>query len=86
MRLVMMLLSALDTLILAYVMVFFAINIVFVAMSKRKIGSILRAEHARPALGREHDRFLPIVTLLVPAYNEEAVSYTHLTLPTILRV
>lgn len=64
-------LTALDTLIVAYVACFFAINLVFVAMSMRRIGGELADEHVRPAMERGKDRFLPQVTLLVPAYNEE---------------
>jgi cellulose synthase/poly-beta-1,6-N-acetylglucosamine synthase-like glycosyltransferase len=64
-------LSLLDTAIVAYVLVFFAINLVFVLVSMRRIGGELAAEHVRPAMGHQNDRFLPHVTLLVPAYNEE---------------
>lgn len=65
------LLAVLDAVVVSYVLVFFAINMAFVVMSALRIGDMLRAEHVRPALGREHDTFLPYVTLLVPAYNEE---------------
>lgn len=71
MSFVTMLLAGLDALVLAYVLTFFLINIAFVVLSVRHIGSDLAGEHVRPALAREHDRFLPSVTLLVPAYNEE---------------
>jgi len=65
------LLSTLDTLIVAYVAAFFLINLGFVALSMRGIAAELAGEHVRPAMGRVTDRFLPHVTLLVPAYNEE---------------
>ncbi len=71
MRIIAVLLSALDAAVVGYVAIFFAINLVFVLMSFWRIGSMLRAEHVQPALGREKDRFLPHITLLVPAYNEE---------------
>lgn len=71
MRIVTTLLEGLDAAVLAYILVFFLINISFVVMSMRRIGGLLAAEHVRPALDREHDRFLPQITLLVPAYNEE---------------
>jgi cellulose synthase/poly-beta-1,6-N-acetylglucosamine synthase-like glycosyltransferase len=71
MQFVTILLSALDMLIVGYVGLFFAINLVFVAMSLRRIGDELAVEHVRPAMGGEHDQFLPAITLLVPAYNEE---------------
>ncbi len=70
-QLVTAILWALDAFVLAYVLVFFLINIVFSLLSARRIGDVLANEHVRPALAREHDRFLPHVTLLVPAYNEE---------------
>jgi cellulose synthase/poly-beta-1,6-N-acetylglucosamine synthase-like glycosyltransferase len=71
MRFVTTLLSALDALVVAYILVFFVINFGFVLLSLRYIGQNLATEHVRPAMGRENDRFLPHVTLLVPAYNEE---------------
>src|SRR5579864_5820238 len=64
-------LSTLDTAIVAYVLVFFAINLTFVLVSMKRIGGELAGEHVRPAMGHQRDRFLPHVTLLVPAYNEE---------------
>ncbi|MBV9947572.1 MAG: glycosyltransferase family 2 protein [Myxococcales bacterium] len=64
-------LSLLDFAIVAYVLCFFAINLGLVLVSSRRIGAELAAENVRPAMGHEHDRFLPLVTLLVPAYNEE---------------
>lgn len=71
MRFVATLVYALDTAVVAYVLVFFAINIAFVAMSATRIRELLAGEQVRPALAREDDQFLPLITLLVPAYNEE---------------
>ncbi len=65
------LLTVLDALVVGYVGVFFLVNLAFVALSLRAIRRDLATEDVRPALGRAHDRFLPKVTLLVPAYNEE---------------
>jgi cellulose synthase/poly-beta-1,6-N-acetylglucosamine synthase-like glycosyltransferase len=65
------LLSVLDTAIVAYVLLFFTINLIFLVMSLKRIGGELEAEHVRPAIAHEKDRFLPQVSLLVPAYNEE---------------
>jgi cellulose synthase/poly-beta-1,6-N-acetylglucosamine synthase-like glycosyltransferase len=65
------LLTVLDALVVAYVLVFFAINLGFVGLSLRSIRRDLAGEDVRPAMGRVADRFLPRVTLLVPAYNEE---------------
>lgn len=65
------LLSALDAAVVAYIVVFFVINLAFVLMSMRSIGGLLAAENVSPAMRREKDRFLPHITLLVPAYNEE---------------
>jgi cellulose synthase/poly-beta-1,6-N-acetylglucosamine synthase-like glycosyltransferase len=65
------LLTVLDALVVGYVLVFFAINVGFVGLSLRSIRRDLAGEDVRPAMGRLADRFLPRVTLLVPAYNEE---------------
>lgn len=65
------LLFALDAAVVAYIAIFFSINLAFVLMSFRKIGTWLADEHVRPAIDRRNDRFLPHITLLVPAYNEE---------------
>ena len=64
-------LSALDVVVVGYVLLFFAINFVFILVSRAHIGGDLAREHVHPALGREQGRFLPHITLLVPAYNEE---------------
>ena len=71
MQFVTRLLSALDAVVVAYILVFFTINIGFVILSMSRIRGILANEDVRPAMRTEHDRFLPHVTLLVPAYNEE---------------
>lgn len=71
MQFVTTLLVVLDAVVVTYMVVFFAINLTFVIMSLRRIGGLLSAEHVSPALGKEKDRFLPHITLLVPAYNEE---------------
>ena len=65
------LLVLLDGLVVTYVLTFFAINVVFVGLSLRSIKRDLANEDVRPAMGRLRDRFLPSVSLLVPAYNEE---------------
>jgi cellulose synthase/poly-beta-1,6-N-acetylglucosamine synthase-like glycosyltransferase len=65
------LLTVLDAFVVAYVVVFFLVNLAFVSLSLRSIRRDLAVEDVRPALGRVNDRFLPQVTLLVPAYNEE---------------
>jgi cellulose synthase/poly-beta-1,6-N-acetylglucosamine synthase-like glycosyltransferase len=71
MQIVSVLISTLDALIVTYVLVFFAINVAFVLMSMRRIGDELAGEEVSPAIDRQNDRFMPHVTLLVPAYNEE---------------
>jgi cellulose synthase/poly-beta-1,6-N-acetylglucosamine synthase-like glycosyltransferase len=63
--------SVLDAVIVTYVLLFFGINVAFVVMSMRRIGGELAGEQVRPAIDRKDDRFLPAVTLLLPAYNEE---------------
>ncbi|MCW5833235.1 MAG: glycosyltransferase family 2 protein [Labilithrix sp.] len=64
-------LTILDAFVVAYILVFFLVNLGFVVLSLRAIRRDLAVEDVRPALGRLRDRFLPQVTLLVPAYNEE---------------
>jgi cellulose synthase/poly-beta-1,6-N-acetylglucosamine synthase-like glycosyltransferase len=71
MRAIGMLLAALDVAVVAYVITFFLINISFVVISLISIEGDLAEEDVTPALRRAGDRFLPHVTLLVPAYNEE---------------
>jgi cellulose synthase/poly-beta-1,6-N-acetylglucosamine synthase-like glycosyltransferase len=71
MPLVSSLLTVLDALVVGYVLVFFAVNLGFVGLSLRAIRRELAGEDVRPAMARARDRFLPQVTLLVPAYNEE---------------
>lgn len=65
------LLMVLDALVVGYIAVFFFVNLGFVGLSLRAIRRDLSVEDVQPALGRVHERFLPRVTLLVPAYNEE---------------
>ena len=61
----------LDAIIVGYVTVFFALNVRFVFTSYRRIRRELLTEIVRPARSSERDFFLPLVSLLVPAYNEE---------------
>ena len=65
------LLRILDLVIVGYVSVFFLINLRFVLVAYRRIRRELVAELVRPASLSERDAFLPVVSLLVPAYNEE---------------
>jgi len=71
MHIVANLLTVLDALVVGYVALFFLVNVGFVGLSLRAIRRDLAVEDVRPALGRVHERFLPRITLLVPAYNEE---------------
>src|SRR3979411_2124488 len=64
-------LSTLDTAIVAYALASLVIKLIYVFGRLRHIGGELLAEHVRPAMAHENDRFLPHITLLVPAYNEE---------------
>lgn len=65
------LLAMLDALTVAYVGAHFFLNMVMIAVSLASIGRDLRAEHVSPASRSVGNRFLPHITLLVPAYNEE---------------
>ncbi len=60
-----------DLLTATYIAVHFVTNLVLLFMSLRRIGKNLAVEHLRPALASETNQFLPTITLLVPAYNEE---------------
>jgi cellulose synthase/poly-beta-1,6-N-acetylglucosamine synthase-like glycosyltransferase len=64
-------LTLFDACIVVYMTAFFVINLLFVAISHFRIAKALRAEHVAPAMRTEGSHFLPHVTLLVPAYNEE---------------
>ncbi len=61
----------LDAIIVGYVTVFFVLNVRFVFTSYHRIRHELLNEIVRPARSSERDYFLPLVSLLVPAYNEE---------------
>lgn len=64
-------LIALDSVVVAYVTTYFLLNLGFVVLSFFSIRRELQAEQVRPAARTLDERFLPLVTLLVPAYNEE---------------
>jgi cellulose synthase/poly-beta-1,6-N-acetylglucosamine synthase-like glycosyltransferase len=64
-------LSVFDATVVAYVLVFFALNVGFLVLSLRHVARDLREERVRPALDRQRAKFSPSITLLVPAYNEE---------------
>jgi cellulose synthase/poly-beta-1,6-N-acetylglucosamine synthase-like glycosyltransferase len=71
MRFVAIFLMVLDCWVVTYATLHFAINLVLVLISARRIAHDLRSELVRPSMSSATDRFLPMVTLLVPAYNEE---------------
>jgi cellulose synthase/poly-beta-1,6-N-acetylglucosamine synthase-like glycosyltransferase len=71
MRLVVIGVTVLDACVVAYATLHFAINLVLVFISSRRIARNLKHEQIKPALASAGDRFLPSITLLVPAYNEE---------------
>ena len=62
---------AMDAVVVAYVSVFFALNLYFVLLSRSEVGRGLRRETFRPPTRDARNPFLPPLTLLVPAYNEE---------------
>jgi len=65
------LLVVLDATIVTYVCVFFLVNLLFLALSYRSIRRHVQHEQVQPAAGASGNPFLPAITLLVPAYNEE---------------
>jgi len=60
-----------DVCVIAYASSYFLLNLALILVSTRKIARELRTEQLAPAGDGASDRFLPLVTLLVPAYNEE---------------
>ncbi|MCA9679275.1 MAG: glycosyltransferase family 2 protein [Kofleriaceae bacterium] len=60
-----------DGLVVTYLVVFFAINFWFVALSANRVRRLLFRDQIRPPMTDAHSAFLPPLTLLVPAYNEE---------------
>jgi biofilm PGA synthesis N-glycosyltransferase PgaC len=65
------LLAMMDALAFTYVTVFFILNMAFVVISARAVRKLLQAEQVKPAADTHGNTFLPTITLLVPAYNEE---------------
>jgi len=60
-----------DAIVIAYVATFFSINVYFLWVSRKEVGRKLRRETFRPPTRDAENPFLPLLTLLVPAYNEE---------------
>ena len=60
-----------DVCVIAYASGYFLLNLSLILVSMRQIARELRTEQLTPAESGASDRFLPLVTLLVPAYNEE---------------
>ena len=63
--------SILDGIVVVYLMAFFTVNFGFVVISWWRIRRDLRREHIRPAERDKDNPYLPRLSLLVPAYNEE---------------
>jgi len=70
-RVLTLLMFLLDGCAVMYVLVHFLVNLAMVFISLKHISRDLRNEHVRPAMTTVNDQFLPKITLLVPAYNEE---------------
>jgi cellulose synthase/poly-beta-1,6-N-acetylglucosamine synthase-like glycosyltransferase len=64
-------LATFDALILGYVLLFFVVNMGLLGLAFFEIRRQLRTQSIRPARATQQRAFLPPVTLLVPAYNEE---------------
>ena len=60
-----------DTLIATYLVAFFAINFWFLTLSAARVRRLLLRDQIRPPVRDRKSPFLPPLTLLVPAYNEE---------------
>jgi cellulose synthase/poly-beta-1,6-N-acetylglucosamine synthase-like glycosyltransferase len=64
-------LVVMDAIVVVYLVAFFGINFWFVILSALRVGRLLRREALRPPDCDENNPFLPPLSLLVPAYNEE---------------
>jgi cellulose synthase/poly-beta-1,6-N-acetylglucosamine synthase-like glycosyltransferase len=71
MRIVLWLIWLLDLAVIGYLTAFFVLHFSLLIYSFSSIRRALRREIVRPADRSVHGAFLPFVTLLVPAYNEE---------------
>ena len=65
------LLTVLDAVIMTYLVSFFAINFYFAYRSWRAVSRHLGRDTWHPPEVDRKNPFLPVLTLLVPAYNEE---------------
>jgi cellulose synthase/poly-beta-1,6-N-acetylglucosamine synthase-like glycosyltransferase len=61
----------LDALVVAYFLLYCATNLVLLALSRRHVLRSLENAQVDPARDREPDAFAPVISLIVPAYNEE---------------
>src|SRR5262245_33851483 len=71
MRFAVIFLLTLDFCVVTYATVHFVVNFILLLISARRIVRELRDEQIRPSMTSVADRFLPMISLLVPAYNEE---------------
>jgi cellulose synthase/poly-beta-1,6-N-acetylglucosamine synthase-like glycosyltransferase len=71
MRLVVWLVRALDFAIVGYLTAFFLVHLALIAAGFVLVRRAVRREMVRPAARSMNSAFLPFVTLLVPAYDEE---------------
>lgn len=60
-----------DMVVVTYLTVFFLLNFTFVALAASRVMRLLGREQIRPPGADESNPFLPPISLLVPAYNEE---------------
>ena len=64
-------LRVMDAIVVAYVVLFFSINAYFMLVSRVEVSRKLRRETFRPPVRDAGNPFFPLLTLLVPAYNED---------------
>lgn len=65
------LVTVLDAIVVVYVCAFFLTNLAFVPIALMGVSRSLKREQVNPARDDRLRKFLPKITLLVPAYNEE---------------
>ncbi len=65
------LIAVFDVIVVVYLVLFFGLNTWFASIAWRRIGRHLQRDSWHPPETDEHNPFMPLLSLLVPAYNEE---------------
>ena len=60
-----------DVIVVGYLALFFGFNFLFVVLAWKRVSRHLQRDTWHPPESDEHNPFMPLLSLLVPAYNEE---------------